>query len=434
MARTALARLVAGLLLAVTTACGAPPTPDPDPPESGSMLWTRQFAEPERDFAFSMTTGPGNVIAVVGETLGALGGPSNGGGDVFLLVLDGEGRLVWARQLGTPQRDTGSAVAFGPDGAVAIGGTVGGPLYAGAHQGDGDAFVRVYEADGSVRWTRQFGSIGLDGTSAVAFTSGGDVVAAGFVAGPLDGGAHQGGFDAFVRRLASVDGDVVWGTTFGTDGDDIVNDLAIDPLDGRVWVVGGTEGDLVSPGSHLGDRDAFVRAFTDAGVAVPGSATQFGSDAFDTAAGVALAPDGSLAVVGYTRGALPGMSNAGGFDTFVRVYEDTLMERWTRQAGSLADDFARNVAVGSDGTIALAGQSQGNFGGSTSGASDAFVRTYAPNGDTRWSRLFGTAGDDVGYGVAFLGGDVIVTSGHTNGSLEGDGSGDADVFVRAYAR
>jgi hypothetical protein len=433
MARTALARLVAGLLLVVTAACGGPPVDGPEPPESGSVLWTRQFASPGRDFAFALATGPGNAIAVAGGTFGALGGASNGDRDAFVLVLDGEGRTQWARQLGVPQRDSASAVAFGPGGAVVIGGSVEGPLEAGAHQGDGDAFVRVYEADGSVRWTRQFGSIGLDFTSAVAFTADGGVVAAGGVGGALDGGAHEGGFDAFVRRF-DADGNVAWSTTFGTSLDDSVNAIAIDPDDGRIYVVGGTEGDLVSPGSHLGERDAFVLAFTDAGAPIPAVAAQFGSDDFDTASGAALAPDGSLVVVGYTRGALPGMSNAGGFDTFVRVYEATHAERWTRQAGSLADDFARDVAVGSDGTIALAGQSYANFGGSSAGESDAFVRTYAPNGDVRWSRLFGTSGEDAGYGVAFLGSDAIVTAGHTDGALEGDGAGDDDVFVRVYAR
>ena len=51
----------------------------------------------------------------------------------------------------------------------------------------------------------------------------------------------------------------------------------------------------------------------------------------------------------------------------------------------------------------------------------------------RWSRLFGTSGKDAGYGVTFLGSAAIVTAGHTDGALEGDGAGD-DVFVRAYAR
>lgn len=420
------------LVAASLVACGgAPPSP---PPESGSVLWTRQIASPGRDFSFAVATAADGRIAVVGSTFGALAGASNGGTDAFLVVLDGTGDPLWSAQLGTPGDDQALAVAFGPSGELAIGGVVRGPLYGGAHAGDADGFVRVYEADGSVRWTRQFGTPLLDYVSGVAFMPDGDVVAAGSAGGALDGGLHAGQADAFVRRHGGNDGSLAWSTSFGTAVDDYATDLAVDPATGTVWVVGATEGNLVLDVSHLGDRDAFLMAFDPDGVPILGRARQFGSSDLDVANSVAVGADGDVAVAGYTRGALPGMTNAGGFDMFVRVYDASLDERWTRQAGTPTDDFARTVAVGPGGVVALAGETRGSFGGALSGETDAFVRTYAPNGDVRWARLVGTPAHDIGHGVAFLGNDAIVTSGFTEGALEGPGAGDEDVFVRAFAR
>ena len=52
-------------------------------------------------------------------------------------------------------------------------------------------------------------------------------------------------------------------------------------------------------------------------------------------------------------------------------------EAWTRQFGSASEDFAWSVSVGSDGSVLVAGYTQGTLPGqSSAGFQDAFVRKY----------------------------------------------------------
>jgi hypothetical protein len=183
----------------------------------------------------------------------------------------------------------------------------------GANAGGIDAFLRAYDADGDLRWTRQFGTAATDiATGGVAVDGLGRSTVAGRTEGALDG-PNAGAEDAFVRAY-DADGALRWGRQFGTAAGENVGRVVVDGA-GDVFVVGDTDGDL--DGSNLGVADAFVRAFDPAG----GTrwTRQFGSPAGDVAAAAALAA-GRLAVAGFTLGALAG-PNAGSYDGFVRVFE-----------------------------------------------------------------------------------------------------------------
>jgi hypothetical protein len=70
---------------------------------------------------------------------------------------------------------------------------------------------------------------------------------------------------------------------------------------------------------------------------------------------VSVGSDGSVLVAGHTDGTLPGQSSAGGYDAFVRKYDAAGAEVWTRQFGSANADYALSVSVGSDGSVLVAG-------------------------------------------------------------------------------
>ena len=54
----------------------------------------------------------GSAIYVVGYTKGSLGEANQGDKDVFVARLDGDGRQVWLRQVGSTGEDNGMAVAI----------------------------------------------------------------------------------------------------------------------------------------------------------------------------------------------------------------------------------------------------------------------------------------------------------------------------------
>ena len=82
---------------------------------------------------------------------------------------------------------------------------------------------------------------------------------------------------------------------------------------------------------------------------------QFGSTGDDGASGVAADALGNLYVVGEIQGALPGQTQLGGRDAFVRKYDASGNELWTRQFGSSDSNRANDVAVDTAGGVYVVG-------------------------------------------------------------------------------
>jgi len=196
-------------------------------------------------------------------------------------------------------------------------------------------------------WTQQTGTADSDGAWMVAVGDDGSVLVAGYTLGDL-GGTHAGGFDAFVRKYDAA-GTELWTRQFGTEGNDIAYSVSVGS-DGSVVVAGRTDGDLDGTG-NAGFQDAFVRKYDAAGTVL--WTRQFGTASFDSAFSVAVGSDGSVLVAGFTFGDLGGAGDEG--SAFVRKYDALGTEVWTRQFGSRSGDQARSVSVGSDGSVLVAG-------------------------------------------------------------------------------
>ena len=122
---------------------------------------------------------------------------------------------------------------------------------------------------------------------------------------------------------------------------------------------------------------------------------QFGGTAPANDMAQATDTEGNLYVVGYTSGAMPGQSRAGGvYDAFVRKYDPAGVELWTRQFGTTGDDRASGVAADASGVYVVGYASGPLPGGVHAGLKDVFVRNYDPNGAELWTRQFGTPADD----------------------------------------
>jgi hypothetical protein len=161
---------------------------------------------------------------------------------------------------------------------------------------------------------------------------------------------------------------------------------------------------------------------------------QFSTPAFGAgAAGVAVDSSGAY-VVGSTWGDLPGQSNAGLIDTFVRKYDTAGNELWTRQFGTLDYDVAYGVVVDATG-VYVVGSTTGTLPGQLSaGSDDAFVRKYDTAGNELWTRQFGSEGLDQASAVTADATGVYVV-GTTEGTLPGQSSaGSFDAFIRKYDR
>jgi hypothetical protein len=343
---------------------------------------------------------------------------------------------VWLHQFGALwsdfaySADHAYAVSADASGSVVVAG-----LTYGAFPGssrpptNGDAFVRRYDATGAELWTRQFGTGGADRITASATDGMGRIFVAGYVNGALPGLAHVGTFDAFVRAY-DPDGNELWTRQLGSVSFDTAQAIGVDP-DGNVLLAGWTGGSL--PGqTNAGLDDAFVRKYDPDGNEL--WTRQFGSSLRDSANAITADGAGNVVVVGHVGRALPGLVSAGAGDVFVRKYDRDGTELWTRQFGSIQSDLGHAVAVDASGNIFVAGVAGRALPEQVwIGADDAFVRAYDAGGTELWTRQFGTSAPDAARALTLTARGHVRVAGHVEGALPGQTSaGGNDAFVREY--
>ena len=215
--------------------------------------WISQFGTTSSDIAGGIAADSTGVY-VAGSTIGVFSGQSAIGGiDLYLRKYSFNGSVLWTRQFGTTSDDD----TVGPSGAVAadatgvyVGGTTDGTLSGQTTAGNGDAFVRKYSASGDLMWTRQFGTGADDLLSGVSVHSSG-VYVVGYTNGTFPGAPSGTGADVYIAKLAPDTGNVVWVRQFGVRGN--LTDIAgIDVDSTGVYVAGmHSTGDVNVPQGHL---------------------------------------------------------------------------------------------------------------------------------------------------------------------------------------
>jgi photosystem II stability/assembly factor-like uncharacterized protein len=395
----------------------------------GTAVWTRQFGSSASDTAYGVSADSSGVY-VTGYTSGTLPGQSSSGGDdVFVQKYDSSGTALWTRQFGTATTDHANAVMASAAG-VYVTGYTGGTLPGQTRAGASDAWARKYDAGGTVLWTRQFGTAGNDYGQGIGWSAAG-VLVTGYTAGAFPGQTSAGGNDSFLSRLDDSTGTVAGTTQFGTVVDDLSFSLAAHAA--VAFVAGYTYGTLPDQSMAWG-KEAFTRKYDLSSDPAELWTRATTGDLVSTSdeVGRAVCQNGDLYVVGSTHGALPGQTNLGTQDVFVRKYNSAGAELWSRDFGTAYDDNGYGVAADSTGVYVVGSTFASLSGQPYAAGSDVFLRKYDGNGVELWTREFGSAASDIGYAVAVDGSGVYVT-GYTAGVLPGQSSaGGNDAFVRKY--
>jgi hypothetical protein len=386
---------------------------------AASTAWTRQFGTTAEDIAGGIASDAGG-ITVVGSTNGSLKGELDGFSDGFIRRYDHDGHVLWTKQFGTAGQDWAVDVAADGAGITVLGqtdGTFGSPEI----RTDRDLYVRRYDRNGTHLWTRQFGTDEDDEPGAIAADSSG-VIVVGSTTGALQGTNAPDDSDAIVRRY-DRSGNVVFTKQFGTASGDSATAVSIDAA--GFTVGGGTDGDLAR--NNAGPfTDAFVRRYSSAGKVQ--WTRQWGQRGDDQV--LSMAADGSgITSVGYTHKDAQGNEPS---QAFIRRHDRDGDLVFSRIFGSPDSEIAWGVAADSKG-LTVTGYTFGDLDGDNKGTFDVFVRRYSRIGTVTWARQFGTTGADLGIDVA-ADSDGFAVLGHTNGDLAGDGKGELDLFVRRFDR
>lgn len=494
--------------LDTTTTTSMAPGPDraqgrrePLPP-----AWTVQFGGPGADVPLGLV-GSDDSIVVTGSTAGeivlrpadgndpdgpgaqpATSGPTVGGADALVAVIDTEGVVRSIRTTGSDGDDVAAGVAAGREGLTTCGNTTG--QFGATAAGSSDIWCSPIEPSATHGDSRgaegtqphllfpgllQMGGPDAETITAVAGHEGEErVYAVGATTGLLPGaqdptGRGLGAGDALTVQLGAG-GAPVWARQFGTPVEDGANGVAV-TSDGDALAVGYTDGDLGRASS--GGRDAWITRFDPGGrqrwmtqfgtsgsdeltsVTVTGEArrgtqlfvaagsTDGDLDAATTSRPAESGPGESVPDRGPTDDGAPHGANevapgSAGRDAFAAGFgaDGTLM--WTTTVASDGDD--RGTAVVADGsTVYLAGTTDGDLGEllgelGPGGGSDGFLAALdTATGELLWVARFGSSADEVITGITTTEDGFLVLSGTTTGRMaQGDPAGAEDAFLVAF--
>lgn len=299
----------------------------------------------------------------------------------------------------------------------------------GANQGGTDVFVAAYTPDGDQSWIHQHGGPGNEECWDLGVDGSGNVFLAGRSDGSV-GSGNMGGLDIVVWRFDATGLD--WVRQLGTAVDDWGHSVGVDPT-GHAFLVGYTLGSL--DGANRGDRDLFVARFESDGTNP--WMRQRGDTGWDEALDAIVASTGEVYVSGRTATGLDGQTSNGGDDVFLMRWGPDGTWRWTRQWGSAGNEVTFGLAEDIDGNLYVPGNTPGTFDGeSNSGGTDYFLTKLDPSGNRIWSRIRGTAATDVASScVADVGySGLIYLSLISNGMLGATAEGMDDTVVSKVDR
>ena len=212
--------------------------------------------------------------------------------------------------------------------------------------------------------------------------------------------------------------DAEWSATLSAEGSLEITRVTAFPT--GVYVGGEVQGTLQGQ-TRAGLVDVYVAKLDDQGTVL--WTRQFGTADDEYLGGLAADTTG-VYVVGWTRGSLPGWTNAGGEDAFIAKYDHHGGLLWVRQFGGMGGDRLTGVAVGPDHGVYVTGVLEVDDPAlGFSGVLHAFVRRYGASGDLRWHRQFAAWNEQwkrwLGALPAGIAADVIgpVVAGWSDGSI-----------------
>lgn len=310
-------------------------------------------------------------------------------------------------------------------------------------QGQEDVFAVMLEHDGTVVWATQVGSTVSDDTGRGAVDQDGNVFVVGFaragvsVQSPAGGGslAYGGGLDGFLVKLRAADGGLDWGMALTSAANDLATSVA--SLPGNDVMLGGMiNGCCPSPGS------ATLRCTTGATLAVSaigfqsGFVARIGADGTprwvvrggsrDMGIGaIATGPAGEVYFGGDVRSSSGGVpatfvdaagqsrtvSNPGIGTGFMAKVDAAGMWQWGIPIGNDGSgpnqaSYPSAIRVLPDGTVAVAGlywagglTFRGTDGGSvalaTANGRNAYLGAYDAAGRVLWGQRVGLSGESL---------------------------------------
>jgi hypothetical protein len=359
---------------------------------SGALVYSTYIGGSGDDRGFGVALDAAGSAYVTGwtssnnlPTVAPLQAALAGRRDAFVLKLNPAGNaLVYSTYLGGSGTDSGNAIAVDSSGSAYVTGDTDSlnfptrnPIQS-SNAGLQDAFVARLAATGSsLVFSTYLGGYGQDRGSGIALDSAGNAYITGATtslnfptAGALQA-SNGGGQDAFVAKLNALGTSLLYSTYLGGRGGaegfgEEGRGIAVDSS-GNAYVTGTTSSTnfpLLNPirSTPAGTNDAFVTKLNPAGSALLYS-TLLGGSGMDIGTALAVDPQGSAVVTGYTSSpdfptTFPAQpSHAGLYDVFLaRLNPAGTALLFSTFLGGSASDSGNAVGLDAAGNLYVAGQ------------------------------------------------------------------------------
>ncbi len=299
---------------------------------AGEPVWKRTFGTKGVDRMFSADRTPDGGLIVAGHTTTLLGK----GIDFWVLRLDADGRLFWQKTYGGRGIERAHAIKALPDGGAVVAGFTNSK---GA--GDRDGWLIRLDDTGKMLWDRTYGGSRDDGVNAIALRRDGKT---GDVTGITLAGYHQsertGRYRGMVVQV-DMDGEQDWQRMIDQGPFTILTGITASP-DGGVAAAGVTQDD-----NSIRDNVIVV------GLGLRGDARwqkDLKGDKDDSVWSIQAQPGGGYALAGSTSS-----RGAGSADAWVIGLTENGALDWFRLYGGSQWDQTLAITVAPDGGLALAG-------------------------------------------------------------------------------
>ena len=277
--------------------------------------------------------------------------------------------------------------------------------------GSNSLLLMKWSSNGTLTWTETLGSNNSTQGIAVQAITDGSIIVAGFT-----NNFGAGSNDALIAKLSST-GTVLWAETFGGAFDEAAKDI-LQTADGGLVLVG------YANTPRGGNYDILISKWWGNGTLTWTNTLGLGGASQNQGAAVTELSDGSLAVIGFTGGAV-----ITSFDAFLARLSSNGTLLWARSFGGNSTEFGNALQQTSDGGIVAVGSTE-SYGGS-----DTLFTKWWNNGTLVWAKLLQAGSNSLGLkvqqtadGGLIVGGTGLFAKFFNNGTLQWATSLPASVF------
>lgn len=340
---------------------------------------------------------------------------NSGDYDVFVIKLDPNGDLIWAKNLSGADEEIGRGVTVDDAGNVyTVGqfiGTTdfkpGGGSEDLTSDGNADIFISKLNASGSFVWAKRMGGGGNDIGYSITLDNANNILTTGYFMGTADFDPNagiadlssEGSLDIFLSKLDNA-GNFIWAQTFGGSDADYGRDVAIDSTN-NIYAIGYFEGTVdFNPDSSVsntlisnGLRDVFITKFDASGnhqwaKSIGGGSNDLGLSITADVVGNVYTTGYFFSTVDFDPG--PGtdfLSSYGNNDVFVSKLDASGNYLWAKNMGGTGNDYGRGIAINDVGNVYATGNFQGTgdfepgveiTNLTSAGSFDAFTIKFSP--------------------------------------------------------